>query len=86
MTAIPPLPPQTYGETPVSLSYAPADTTLVGTNAAGSAPGYDLGCNAECQLGNGTNAPAGTSSFGFSDTTYQPTKAQILHMTTTGMY
>jgi hypothetical protein len=86
MSANPPLPPQTYGEAATSLSYAPADTTLVGTNAAGTAPGYDLGYNSECQLGNGTNAPAGTSNFGFSDTTYLPTRAQLITQTTTGMY
>lgn len=85
MAAIPPMPPETYGETPVALDYRPADTTLVGTNAAGTAPGYDLGYQAECQLGNGLNAPAGTSAFGFSDTTYLPTRAQILNQTTTGM-
>jgi hypothetical protein len=86
MTANPPLPPQVYGETPTSLSYAPADATLVGTNAAGTVPGYDLGYNAECQLGNGSNMPAGTTNTGFTDTSYQPTTAQILKQTTTGMY
>jgi hypothetical protein len=84
MTASPPLPPQAYGDAPTSLSYAPADTTLVGTNAAGSAPGYDLGYNAGCQLGNGSNMPVGTTNNGFSDTTYSLTRAQILAMTTSG--
>jgi hypothetical protein len=86
MSANPPLPPETYGETPVSLDYRPSDATLVGTNAAGNAPGYDLGENAECQLGRGLNVPAGTSNYGFVDTTYLPTKAQILAQTTTGQY
>jgi hypothetical protein len=86
MSASPPLPPETYGEAGTALNYRPADTTLVGTNAAGSAPGYDLGYNAECQLGNGVNVPAGTTNFGFTDTTYLPTTAQILKQTTTGMY
>lgn len=86
MPANPPMPPQTYGETPTALDYRPADTTLVGTNSAGTAPGYDLGAQAECVLGNGTNAPAGTTNFGFSDTTYLPTKVQLQSQTTTGMF
>lgn len=85
MPASPPLPPQTYGETPAALDYRPADTTLVGTNAGGTAPGYDLGYQSECQLGNGSNVPAGTSNFGFVDTTFMPTQAQILAATTKGI-
>ena len=84
MTATPPMPPQAYGEPVTALDYRPADTTLVGTNAAGTAPGYDLGENSQCQLGRGANVPAGTSNFGFVDTTYLPNKAQILAATTTG--
>lgn len=86
MPANPPLPPETYGATPTALDYRPADSTLVGTNPAGSAPGYDLGEQAQCQLGSGSNFPAGTSKTGFVDTTYLPTKAQIQTQTTTGMY
>ncbi len=39
--------------------------------------GYDLtGSQAECQLGRGANVPAGTD-FGFVDTTYTLTAAQV---------
>jgi hypothetical protein len=74
-----PLPPETYGEPATALDYRNADTTLAAT-------GYDLGAGAECQLGNGRNAPAGTTNFGFSDTTYTPTTAQVLRQTTTSQY
>lgn len=72
-----PLPPQAYGEPPTALDYRPVDTTLVTNNA-------DLGEQAECVLGCGSNAPAGTTRNGFVDTTYLPTTAQILRQTTTG--
>ena len=52
-----PLPPETYGEPATALDYRNADTTLAAT-------GYDLGAGAECQLGNGRNAPAGTTNWG----------------------
>jgi hypothetical protein len=72
-----PILPQVYGEAPVALDYRPADTTLAVT-------GFDLGAQSECQLGNGAAAAAGTTNFGFTDTTYLPTTAQILRQTTTG--
>jgi hypothetical protein len=72
-----PLPPEVYGEPPTTLDYRTADTTLAAT-------GFDLGAQSECQLGTGKNAPAGTTNFGFSDTTYSPTTAQVLRQTTTG--
>jgi hypothetical protein len=71
------LPTGTYGEAPTALDYRPADATLV-TNSS------DLGAGSECQLGNGRNAPAGTTNYGFTDTTYTPTTAQVLRQTTTG--
>jgi hypothetical protein len=74
------LPPQAYGglAATAALDYRPVDTTLTANN-------HDLlGSLAECQLGTGRNAPAGTTLFGFTDTTYLPTTAQILQQTTTG--
>lgn len=59
------------------LDYRPADTTLATNNT-------DLGEQAECILGCGSNVPAGTTRTGFVDTTYLPTRAQILQQTTTG--
>jgi hypothetical protein len=73
------LPPEVYGETPTALSYIPADATLTQNNA-------DLGAQSECVLGSGRNAVAGTSAYGFSDTSYLPTTTQILRATTTGQY
>jgi hypothetical protein len=74
-----PLPPQVFGgiAATAALDYRPVDTTLVTNN-------HDLAPLAECQLGTGRNAPAGTTNFGFTDTTYLPTTAQILTQTTTG--
>lgn len=40
--------------------------------------GIDLGAQAQCVLGKGTQVPAGTTDFGFVDTTYLPTQAQQL--------
>ncbi len=71
-----------YGAFPeysTSLDYRPSDTTLV-------LPGYDLAEQCECQLGNGANVPTGNSDFGFTDTTYTVTKAQILAGVATGAY
>jgi hypothetical protein len=73
-----PVEPEVYGEAVTALDYRPVDTTLADT-------GFDLGAQSECQLGNGRNAPAGTSNYGFSDTTYLPTQAQILTQTTKGL-
>ena len=75
------LPPATFGgvATNTSLDYRPADTTLVASTA-------DLGAGAECVLGNGRNAITGTTNFGFSDTSYLPTRAQLQTQTTTGQY
>lgn len=40
--------------------------------------GHDLASSqAECQLGRGANIPAGSSAFGFVDTTYTLTAAQV---------
>jgi hypothetical protein len=69
------LPPQAFGNTPTALDYRPADTSLVANNT-------DLGAQAECVLGTGRNAVAGTTNFGFTDTTYAPTTAQLLAFTT----
>lgn len=76
-----PLPPQAFGgiAAEAALDYRSADTTLATSNA-------DLGAQAECQLGNGRNAVTGTTNFGFTDTTYLPTTAQILTQTTTGQH
>jgi hypothetical protein len=72
--------PEDYGDgQPAALDYRPADTTLVQA-------GHDLGEQAECVLGSGSNFASGTSSTGMVDTSYLPTEAQILHQTTTGMY
>jgi hypothetical protein len=69
------LPPQIYGETPTVLDYRPVDITLATNNT-------DLAAQAECVLGTGRNAPAGTTNFGFTDTTYSPLVTQILAFTT----
>jgi hypothetical protein len=69
---------ETYGEAPASLSYIPADSTLV-------APGTDLTAQLECVAGTGFNVPSGTTRYGFVDTTYLPTQAQILAETTQGV-
>ena len=68
-----------------TVNVSPALTTLLADTTL-AATGYDLGAGAECQLGNGRNAPAGTTNFGFSDTTYTPTTAQVLRQTTTSQY
>lgn len=70
--------PEVYGEAPTAVSYIPADTTLVQA-------GHDLGEQAECVLGTGVNVPAGTTNFGFVDTTYLPNTSQILAETTQGV-
>lgn len=74
-----PLPPAVFGgiAANAALDYRSVDTTLVASNA-------DLGAQSECQLGSGANAVSGTTNFGFTDTTYLPTRAQILAQTTTG--
>lgn len=61
-----------YVQAPTALDYRPADHTLVLNQ------GYDLGEQAQCVLGRGSNVPAGSTNFGFVDTTYSLTKAQIL--------
>lgn len=77
--------PQVYGDAPTQLSYQGNDTSLI---LSGS--GYDLASSqAECVLGTGIPGassvqPAGSSNFGFADTTYTPTTAQILTETTVG--
>jgi hypothetical protein len=74
------LPPQVYGQYPANVTYVPVESALAVNN-------YDLAALAECQLGTGrAGAPPGTTNFGFSDTTYLPTTAQILRQTTTGQY
>jgi hypothetical protein len=72
-----PVEPEVYGEAGTVLDYRPAETALADT-------GFDLGAQSECVLGTGRNAPAGTTNYGFTDTTYMPTQAQILKQTTTG--
>lgn len=72
-----PTEPEVYGEAGTALDYRPADTTLADT-------GFDTAAQSECQLGNGRNVPTGTTNFGFTDTTYVPTQAQILAQTKTG--
>ena len=77
------------GETPTTLSYQGDDTSLTAdgsTLTITSTPtaitmtvaGVDLGAQAECQLGTGSQIPSGSTNYGFSDTTYSPTQAQIL--------
>lgn len=71
-------------ESPTALNYQPADTTLVanGTTVAigpltVTLAGFDLASQSECQLGNGTNVPSGSSRYGFVDTTYTLTATQL---------
>jgi len=71
--------PQVYGGTPTALSYVPADAPLVQS-------GHDLADSSEATMGNGAIPAAGTTDFGFVDTTYTLTTAQILKQTTTGQY
>jgi hypothetical protein len=64
---------EAYSQPPVALDYRPADHTLLLSQS------YDLLSElAQCQLGRGANVPAGSTDFGFVDTTYSVTKAQIL--------
>lgn len=60
-------------EQATKLDYRPT-----GGNASLVAAGHDLGEQSECQLGTGTNAATNTTNFGFVDTTYTLSKAQIL--------
>jgi hypothetical protein len=69
------LPPQVFGQVPTVLDYRPVDPSLSANNT-------DLGAQAECVLGTGRNAVAGTTNFGFTDTTYSPLTAQLLRFTT----
>ena len=48
-------------------------------NLATTLAGFDLSAGAECVVGRGALVPAGTTDFGFVDTTYLPTQAQILN-------
>ena len=75
-------------ESPTSLSYAgnaaASDLTANGSEVTigpltVTLEGYDLtGSQAECQLGRGEGStPSGSSDFGFADTTYTLTPAQI---------
>lgn len=68
-----------YPEPVTSLDYIAADSSLAAT-------GHTIADQAECQLGNGTNVPPGTSDFGFVDTTYDLTTAQILAGVATQAY
>lgn len=67
-----PYPPLTANGTVVNITSFPA-------NLATTLAGFDLSAGAECQVGRGALVPAGTSDFGFVDTTYLPTQAQILN-------
>ena len=82
-------------ESPTSLSYAggPENTDLaangvavtLGSGQVVTLAGYDLAEASECQLGTGqANAPAGSTDFGFADTTYAVSTAQVLTETTLG--
>jgi hypothetical protein len=73
-------------EAPTSLSYAGNDSTLTADGATVTlgpltvtVGGVDLGsAQAECQLPRDTtNTPAGSTEFGFSDTTYTLTGPQL---------
>ena len=61
----------TANGTSVNITSTPA-------NLATTLAGFDLSAQAECQVGRGSLVPAGTSDFGFVDTTYLPTQAQML--------
>ena len=71
---------------PTSLSYQPADTSLVanGTTVtigplSVTLAGFDLAnTTCECQLATDrVNTPSGSTGFGFSDTGYTLTAAQL---------
>lgn len=62
----------TANGTSVNITSTPA-------NLATTLAGFDLAAQAECVVGRGALVPAGTTDFGFVDTTYLPTQAQILN-------
>lgn len=61
-----------------ALSYIPADSSLV-------LAGHSLTEAFECQVGNDSNMPVGLTDFGFVDTTYSPSKVQILATASTSV-
>ena len=63
---------------PFNALTADGNTVTLGSGQTVTINGYSAtGSQAECQLGNGTNVPSGTSDFGFVDTTYTLTAAQV---------
>jgi len=71
-------------ESPTALNYQPADTTLVANGTTVTIgplsvvlDGFDLAAGAECQVGTGVNVNSPSTNFGFVDTTYTLTAAQL---------
>lgn len=81
-------------EAATELSYggnaSSADLTVNGSTAAVgpltvSMAGFDLAAQAECTLGRGVSGtPPGSTDFGFTDTTYSLTSAQVQAGSLTG--
>jgi hypothetical protein len=67
-----------YPFNPLTANGLSVNITSTPANLATTLAGFDLSEGAECQVGRGSLVPAGTSNFGFVDTTYTPTQAQIL--------
>ena len=67
-----------YPYNPLTADGTSVNITSTPANLATTLNGFDLSEQAECQVGRGLLVPAGTSNFGFVDTTYLPTQAQML--------
>jgi hypothetical protein len=67
-----------YPYNPLTVNGQNLTVTSTPSNITVVAAGYDLSEQAECVVGRGSLVPSGTSNFGFVDTTYAVTQAQML--------
>jgi hypothetical protein len=67
-----------YPYNPLTADGTSVNITSTPANLATTLQGFDLSEGSECQVGRGSLVPSGTSNFGFVDTTYSVTQAQML--------
>jgi hypothetical protein len=68
-----------YPYNPLTANGATLTITTTPITITNVIAGIDLAAQAECQTARGIQIPAGSTDFGFVDTTYLPSQAQILN-------